>query len=476
MYRIDPMTIWTPQPRGGDGPYYTRLADGIETAISDGALTDGAKLPPQRNLAFDLGVTVGTVSRAYALLRERGLVSGEVGRGTYVQTRAATTHAAMAAIPADFAGTRVHDAPAGKQRFDTTAAPDVGQGPIIGEVLAGIVRDHPISVASYSRVSPEAWAEAGRRWLARAGWAPEPQDVVATLGAHSAAMAAIAAVTQPGDRIVFETLTYSRLARSTRLIGRRIVGVETDAEGMSPEDFERLCAQQHPKLAFLMPTQHNPTLSIMPEARRREIARIAARHDVWLVEDDIYGTLSSDATPMLAAFAPERTFVVNGLSKAVAAGLRGGWVACPPHLSQRVKVVHLMMTGGLPFLLAEAAARMVLSGAADELRDRSLVELAARHDMAVAALAGHRFTATPTAPYLWLKLPGAWLSGTFKAAALREGLLVDDEDEFKPVRIDRAFNRVRVSYSAGNRVDLASGLSRLRRLLDSGDSGYDPEV
>ena len=79
------MTIWSPTPRNGDGPFFVRLADGIEAAIAEGTLADGAKLPPQRDLAYDLGVTVGTVGRAYALLRERGLASGEVGRGTYVR-------------------------------------------------------------------------------------------------------------------------------------------------------------------------------------------------------------------------------------------------------------------------------------------------------------------------------------------------------------------------------------------------------
>lgn len=470
------MTIAIPQPRSGDGPFYIRLADGIEAGISGGALPDGARLPPQRNLAFDLGVTVGTVSRAYALLRERGLVSGEVGRGTYVQAGGPSPAAAMARVPTEVAGTRAHEPPAGKQRLDTTAAPDVGQGPLIGEVLADIVRDNPLAVASYSRTYPAAWGEAGARWLARNGWAPAPGDVLSTLGAHSAALSAIAAVTQPGDRIVFETLSYSQVARGARLIGRRIAAVETDEQGIVPDDFERLCAQQHPRLAFLMPTQHNPTLSILPEERRRAIARIAARHDVWLVEDDIYGALSDDATPMLAAFAPERTFVLGGLSKAVAAGLRGGWIACPPHLVHRVRVVQRMTTGGLPYLLTEAAARMVLSGLAAELRARSLAELAARHEIVAAALAGHSFASRPTAPYVWLKLPGSWLSGTFKAAALREDLIVDDEDEFKPVRIDRAFHRVRASYSSGGRAELAEGFARLRRLLDSGDSGYDGEI
>jgi DNA-binding transcriptional MocR family regulator len=467
--------MWLPQTRDGDGPFYLRLADGIEAAIAEGVVADGTKLPPQRNLAFDLGVTVGTVSRAYALLRERGLVSGEVGRGTYVQTSAQPT-SAMPALSVEFGGTRVHEAPAGKQRFDTTAAPDIGQGAVIGEVLASIVQDHPLAIASYSRTHPDAWLRAGQRWLSRNGWAPQAEDVVPTLGAHPATLAAVAAVTAPGDRIVFETLTYSHIARSVRRIGRRIVAVETDEHGIVPDDFERLCAQQHPKMAFLMPTQHNPTLATLSEARRRAIARIAARHDVWLVEDDIYGTLSDDQTPLLAEFAPERTFVVNGMSKAVAAGLRGGWIACPPHVSHRVKVTHKMLTGGLPFLLAEAAARMVLSGTADDIRARSRTEIAARYAVVREVFAGHVFAGAPTAPFIWLKLPETWLSGTFKTEALRQDLLVDDEDEFKPVRLDRAYHRIRIAFSAGGSEELAAGLTRLRRLLDSGDAGYEAEA
>lgn len=71
----------------------------------------------------------------------------------------------------------------------------------------------------------------------------------------------------------------------------------------------------------------NPTLSILPAE---------LRHDVWLVENDIYDSLSDDPTPMLASFAPECTFGVSGLLKAVTAGLRGGWVACPAGSINRI--------------------------------------------------------------------------------------------------------------------------------------------
>ena len=170
-------------------------------------------------------------------------------------------------------------------------------------------------------------------------------------------MAVIAAMTAPGDKIAFEQLTYSSISRSANLIGRRSVVIGSDEHGADPEDFERLCAQQHPKLVFLMPSLHNPTLTIMPVERRAAIAEIARKHNVWLIEDSIYGALLDEQPTPISRFAPERTFHVGGLSKTVAAGVRGGWVSCPANFAPRVQIAHKMVTGGMPFLLAELAAR-----------------------------------------------------------------------------------------------------------------------
>lgn len=105
---------------------------------------------------------------------------------------------------------------------------------MIGAVLAEVVRDHPGAVASYSRTMSDTWREAGRQWLGRGGWAPDVGDVVPTLGAHSGALAVIAAVTAPGDRVVFETLTYCQLARSVRLMGRRIAACRSTSGAWCP--------------------------------------------------------------------------------------------------------------------------------------------------------------------------------------------------------------------------------------------------
>ena len=471
------MTNWLPDISAGSGPVYIRVADSIEQAITHGVLPPGAKLPPQRNLAYDIGVTIGTISRAYALVHERGLVAGEVGRGTYVLDRANSKPIVQAdPITQALAGTRGLEAPGDKIRFDTTAAPDIGQGELIGNLFAEISRDHQLEVSSYSRSFPPSWFAAGRAWLGRNGWYPDVENIVPTLGAHAAAIAVISAVTSPGDKIVFENLTYTQVSRGARLLGRRSVLVESDEHGIIPDEFEKVCQQQHPRLAFLMPTAHNPALWTMPEARRRAIVAIARRHSVWLIEDDLYGSMAADPTPLVASLAPERTFLVGGLSKAVTAGVRGGWVACPPHFAQRIRITHKMTTGGLPFILAETGARLVLQGHASALRDKSVEEIRERERLARDILDGFSFASHPHIPFLWLKLPEPWLSGTFKNAALAEGVLVDDEDEFKAGRIDKVYHRVRVAFSSPQyRRDVEAGLMTLRRLLENGSAGYASE-
>ncbi|RJG45031.1 PLP-dependent aminotransferase family protein [Mesorhizobium sp. DCY119] len=469
------MTNWLPNLSEGSGPLYLRLADRIESDIGAGTLPAGEKLPPQRNLAYDIGVTIGTVGRAYALLRERGLVSGEVGRGTYVLGRGldANDNIEIPAV-APREGTRLAEPPIGKLRFDSTAAPDVGQGKIIETILSAITRDHPQEVASYTRSFPDHWFEAGRRWLSRNGFNPQADSIVPTLGAHAAVISAISALTSPGDYILFEHVTYTQIARSAGLVGRRMALVESDENGVDPDDFERVCAQKHPAMAFLMPTGQNPTGAIMPRERRAAIADIARRYNVLLIEDDLYGALTDDPTPLLAEFAPERTFVVGGLSKSVAAGVRGGWISCPPNYRHRVRVAHKMTTGGMPFLLAELCAQLVLSGEAAAIRARSLAEINARLAIARSTLAGHDFTSNDGVPFCWLSVPEPWHSGTFKNAAYEQGVLIDDEDEFKAGRSDRVFHRVRVGISAPqNRQDVADGLAAIRRLLDEGRAGYD---
>ncbi|MGC4390126.1 PLP-dependent aminotransferase family protein [Agrobacterium sp. M50-1] len=469
------MTNWLPDITEGDGPIYLRLADSIEGAISDGTLQAGSKLPPQRNLAYDLGVTIGTISRAYALIHERGLVSGEVGRGTYVNERKTPAPSLpMEPAAAAFGSTRHAIDSSAEFRLNTTAAPDVGQSGLIARHIEAVTREHAYDITNYARSFPDSWCMAGVRWLSQNGWSPKPENIVSTLGAHAAVMSVVTAMTAPGDRIVFEPVTYSHISRSAALAGRRVTLVEADENGIVPDDFERVCAQQHPKMIFLMSAGQNPTCATLPEERRRAIADIARRYGVWIIEDNLYGAMTREAIPLIAEFAPDITFVVGGLSKSVAAGVRGGWVACPAQYSSRIRISHSMMTGGLPFMLAELNARLVNCGDAHDIRKDCIAELNKREAIARRVFAGLDFNSLPDIAFLWLRLPEPWLSGTFRNAAMKEGVLIDDEDEFKAGRTDKVFHRVRISFSGpSTREELTHAFGVLRHLLDNGSAGYE---
>ncbi len=471
------MTNWLPDLTGKTGPLYLQLADAIEEAITDNSLPAGEKLPPQRNLAFDLKVTIGTIGRAYALAHERGLVTGEVGRGTYVLAKHDPKNASAAYSSDGIAGTRIQDAPLDKGRFDTTAAPDVGQNTVLEPLIASVIRNFPHEIVNYTRHFPHHWLEAGRQWLNQEHAPADASNIVVTNGAHAGAIAAITAFTAPGDRIVFEDLTYTQISRSVRITGRRIAIAASDEHGMIPEEFERVCNQQHPTMAFLMPSIHNPTLATMPYERRVAIAKIAARHNVWLIEDDTYGVMTRSNIPKIADIAPERTFLLGSLSKAVTAGLRCGWVACPPHCAQRLRVTHKLMTGGVSFLLAETAAQLVLSGQAEKLLAQCSTEIEWREQLARKIFKGYDLVSSPYVPILWLKLPEPWLAGTFKAAAYENGLLIDDEDEFKAGRVDRTDHRVRIAFSSPtDRKHVENGFETLRQLLENERAGYEGSI
>ena len=455
-------------------PFYLRLADAIERAIVEGDLKPGDKLPPQRDIAFDLKVTVGTIGRAYQIARERGLTTGEVGRGTYVR-QIDVTPEKPEAVPM-LRNSTADSLPGFESddiKLDSTSAPDIGQADALGTILADVMRDSPAKALDYVRGVPNCWLDAGAAWLATAGWEPESANIVPTLGVNAAIQGIIAATTHPGDRIVFEDLSYASVARAATMIGRMPLTVGMDEEGMLPDELDRCAARQHPRMVFLMPAVNNPTGACMSLRRREQIVSIARRHNLLIIEDNIYGKITPTDIPPIVSLAPERTFFVGGLSKSVSAGIRAGWAACPRGQTVRVTVAHNQLTGGRPFLNMEVAARLVLSGEAEAIRKQVMAEVTERSRMFDEIFETRVTGQAAAVPYRWVSLPAPWTSPAFQLAARNHGIRIDGEDEFMSVRGDRAHHRVRLGLTAvPGRAKLATALHTLKGLIDSGSISY----
>lgn len=466
------MTNWLPKLPDAKGPIYMRLADAIEHDIDAGVLRTGSKLPPHRNLAFDIGVTVGTVSRAYAVVRERGLVAGEVGRGTYIKSPNFEASAASNSLQR-YNGLLPKPQPE-LVLMNSTSAPELGQAQMISQRFMALAQEDPTAISDYLRHIPDNWREAGQRWIESDNWSPDPAHILPTQGAHAALTSVINTVTVTGDRIAFEDLTYPATVRASALMGRRAIKVTSTDEGMDPDSFEHVCAQQHPKVAVIVSTFNNPTLTTIPLENRLKIIESARRHNVLIIDDDTYGVLDGDAPPRFAELAPERTFHVTSLSKSVAAGLRSGFVSCPPGYVNRVMNAHRLITGSAPRAMKEIAARLILSGQADDIRARVAVENAARIKKVRAALEGFEFKSDLNCPFVWLRLPDPWVPSTFCKAARAHNVVVEEADEFKVGQIDRTIPFIRLAITGelkAERVD--EGLAAIKQLLHQPALAYD---
>jgi len=453
------MTMWTPQIGSIEGPRYLALVSAIVKAIDSGQLPPGAQLPPQRELADRLGLTVGTISRAYSIVRERNLVSGEVGRGTFVSGPRE---------PGTGSDARPQPMPEGR-RVDLACfrAPFPGLADPIASVLLDLAGR--ASLLHLDKYPPMAGfpthRTAGAAWLAHAGLDVGPDSVIVTAGAQPALAAALAVLAPQGTTVLTESLTYSGMKVLASACNITLRGVAMDAQGMRPDALEEQCAIAGQKVLYVQPALHNPTTRTMDDERRARIIAIARRHDLHIIEDNAAcsGVVARQAP--VAALAPERTVHITSLSKSVSPALRIGFMTAPRPLVDALLAALHAVSMNPSTITAHAAAALISNGDAFRLAADNLKECARRHAIAVNRLSGFAIESNPFAFYLLLGLPPRWRTEEFCSKA--EGVTVVPVDSYA-VAPDTVQPAVRVSLNAALDDEMFErGLARLQAVLGS---------
>ena len=468
---IVPMTIF-PFDRDDiaarPGPRYRAIADALRDAVKSGKAPPGTRLPPLRDLAYELGVTVGTVSRAYALAASRGEVSGEVGRGTYVRGHGGHERGNTGVGSASFLTLPEATEVAMKAAY----APPAGQTEFMGAAMSTLIADLPTQPGASpfnNYILPgggQAERAAAASWLALGPFAPQADEILVCSGVQQAILTAILCATEPGDVILTEALTYHAMVNQSGLMGRRVAPVDIDDEGLMPDALDRAARELKPAALFIVPTLQNPTSAIMSEFRRREIVAIAERHDFTIIEDDIYGMLVEDRPLPLAQFAPERTWYTTSLAKSAGCGLRVGFLVPPRALQERARAILHGQGQTVPPLMAELAARLIVSGDAATICGNIKSEMRERHALTGKMLAGHGIAAHPASLYVWLELPQEWRAHAFVEAARARGIAIAAGEDFMVGRMDRASRHVRLAIGQPQtREELIQGLDVVATLL-----------
>ena len=414
------MTIWSPSLQSGK-PLYLAIADAIAQDVQSGVLKAGEKLPPHRDLAWRLKVTTGTVTRAYKEAEIRGLLSGEVGRGSYVRQ-------SMAAPPLFHA-----ESPNAIADLSHSMPPPVYGTQDLDDALHYVMRQSSrLGLLDY--VLPEShlqYRQMAAKWLQRSGISVDAEQTVVTSGAFGGLSTVMEAVTQPGDGVMAEALTYPMLRPLLRRLNLRPKPIEMTAGGIDLVSLERAAKSGEARVLYIVPTYQNPTTSTLNRDRREAIVALARRYDLTIIEDDLFRLLNSRLQPpTLYSLAPERTFHVTSLSKSLAPGLRIGFVAAPEN-RERILLAQARASGSrIPGLTAEVARYWIETDLADRIISRIHQELAARREIFLDVFSGHDFLCEPGAPHAWLNLPQQWTGTRFASTAMARNIKVSPAASF----------------------------------------------
>lgn len=373
---------------------YLAIVDALESDIASGALPRGTQLLPQRDMAEQLALSVGTVAKAYAEASRRGLISGEIGRGTFVGGSMSRP---------------VNEAPAPRRAIDMTlnTPPNTGDdaaiaaalGELAGDDLLPLLRYLPHAGVLNQRSAVASWVSENFRLRLPA------ERVMLCNGAQHAIAVSMMAALSPGAPILAEAVTYPGLFGLSSMLGHPLHGVAVDAEGLIPEALEAAFARTGARMLYCMPTLQTPTGATMSIGRRQAIAAILRSYQALAIEDDVYGFLAPEAPPPLAVYAPERVCYVTSLAKCAAPGLRLGALTVPEDLRDQATAA-LRATGWMASpLLGAVATRMIQDGSLSMLLERKRAaateRLAMAREILGPAVAGRAGSA---AFHLWLPL------------------------------------------------------------------------
>ncbi|WP_431689384.1 GntR family transcriptional regulator MpaR [Hahella sp. NBU794] len=466
---------------------YEQLANEIADLIRSGVLPAGSRVPSVRNASKTYGVSASTVFEAYYLLENRGLIRSRPRSGYFVCNQA------KQAAPA-----------AQKRPRQTLASTSVDVSELVFSVL-GSVRDPAITPLGSAFPSPtlfpmqrlaRSMAKAtrlmdlrsvvadlppGNRDLRRQialryvmeGVSAPMEELVITSGAMEALNLCLQAVTQPGDLVAIESPAFYASLQVLERLQLKAVEIPVDAgSGMDLDVLEQALGNHPIKACWLMSNFQNPVGVTLAEEKKRRLVALLRRHQVPLIEDDVYGELYFSAhAPKPAKAFDEDGWVMHcgSFSKSLAPGYRVGWTSAG-RFAQQVERLRLMTTISASIPAQAAIADYLQFGGYDRHLRKLRHNLEVQQNQMLAAIDRYfpsqtRVTRPDGGYFLWLELPAAVDSLALFKLALEQGVSIAPGPIFSATRRFRNFIRLNYGHPWGPEFEQA--MEVLGRLVRS---------
>jgi 2-aminoadipate transaminase len=483
-------------------PLGQQLVDELRRRVQAGSLGPGERLPPVRGLASELNVTPETVAGAYKRLVDEGYLRGEIGRGTFVaapplraEEDPLAPFEAGGALPPFASQSPTPGPPANRDLLRLASQPG------LVSFAASVAAPDLAPVEPLRRALSDALAHDGASALqvgATQGYPPLRAAIVSLLSqrgldVHQSTVCVTSGCQQgidlaakvfvgAGDSVLVEQPSFLGALEAFRARGARVIGVPIEADGLRVEALPALIQRYRPKLLYCMPTYQNPTGRSLSADKRRALLRIAASHDLPIVEDDSAGFIHLDhrAGPPSLKAEDRAGYVIHlgTFSKLIAAGLRLGWLVADPPVFEKLVAAKYASDLSSDALVQRGVYRLFADGALDAHLVNARAVYRERRNALIAALkhslsSGVRFDAPEGGFNLWLELPRDGPSSTelFLEAVRRGVAFVPGPFFFSAGRggpaSPAALQGLRLSYSAVSPVDIERGVGLLGEALGS---------
>ncbi|PWI17340.1 transcriptional regulator [Streptomyces sp. Act143] len=348
-------------------------------------------------------------------------------------------------------------------------APELFDADAIAAAFDAVLAEAPAQALQYSTTEgePTLRTALAERTSVR-GLPTTADDVLVTTGSQQALSLLATALVEPGDTVLVEEPCYLAALQAFGFAGARVLGVPGDADGPDPEALAELVVRERPKLLYTVPTFQNPTGRTVPAERRAALAGVAARHGLWIVEDDPYGELrfEGERVPWIAAHeeAADRTVLLGSFSKVMAPGLRLGWLRAPAELRRACAIAKQAADLHTPTVNQLAAARYLADNDLDAHVARVAAVYGERRDAMLAGLAnvlpeGSSWQRPEGGMFLWVRLPSAYDTTALLGEVVRHDVAYVPGAPFFAGRPDRSTLRLCFVTETPDRI--GEGLRRL---------------
>ncbi|MBR7103896.1 MAG: PLP-dependent aminotransferase family protein [Lentisphaeria bacterium] len=445
---------WIPEKKQLTKPCYLALANALEADILSGKLAAGTRLPPQRELADYLDINFTTVTRAYTLCRERKLIYGEVGRGTYVSPLPGTTRPGNTGNVIELGIVN---------GFDHLRAPVI-------EATAQLLQKSYLNQL-YSYAEPAGHLHqraAGAHWMTQMDVRTDSEHTAIFSGAQNAISTALLSLFRIGDKMAVDEYTYSNLIGTAKLSHIQLIPVKGDESGMLPDHLDFLCQKHRIRGLFLMPNCANPTTRTLTEQRKDALADTAQKFGLTVIEDDNTGASVPLANSYHSLFSrlPEQTLYICNATMALCSGLRVAFAAFPEKFRPQLLEALFHLNIKTSSLDAEIMTELILSGKAKKILEQKRFLAEERNKIFDRIFPQAPAPGSKGAFFRWLPLQNPCKSGMDMERDLRDmGVNVYHAYRFTVNRNPGHFFRFAISSPETNEA-LAQGLDTVRRYLE----------